>query len=106
MSDRFQTKIEIGGQLARAHMDELDDMASEREIDWSDRATREDIEEASATRTALELTGGERLVEPLEAHEPLSGLSRDRVPGSRAPAGSARRAGLCPGRRGRESTPL
>src|SRR6266542_1292242 len=59
MSDRFQTKIEIGGQLARAHMDELDDMASEWEIDWSDRATREDIEEAAATRTALELTDNE-----------------------------------------------
>ncbi len=59
MSDRFQTKMEIGGPLDRAHLDELDDLASEWEIDWSDRATREDIEHASATRTALELTDNE-----------------------------------------------
>jgi hypothetical protein len=49
VSERFQTKIEIGGPLDRAHLDELDDLASEWEIDWSYRATREDIEQASAT---------------------------------------------------------
>ena len=59
MSDRFQTKIEIGGPLDRAHLDELDDLASEWEIDWTDRATRRDIEQASATRTPLELTDNE-----------------------------------------------
>jgi len=59
MSDRFQTKMEIGGPLDRAHLDELDDLASEWEIDWSDRATRRDIEQASATRTPLELTDNE-----------------------------------------------
>src|SRR5216684_8243224 len=59
MSDRFQTKIEIGGLLDRAHLDELDDLASEWEIDWTDRATRSDIEQASATRTPLELTDNE-----------------------------------------------
>jgi hypothetical protein len=59
MSERFQTKIEIGGQLDRAHLDELDDLASEWEIDWSYRATRENIEQASATGTALVLTDNE-----------------------------------------------
>jgi len=59
MSDRFQTNMEIGGPLDRAHLGELDDLASDWEIDWSDRATREDIEQASATRTPLELTDNE-----------------------------------------------
>jgi hypothetical protein len=59
MSDRFQTKIELGGQLDRAHLDGLADLISEWEIDWSDRATREDIEQAAAAQTALELTDNE-----------------------------------------------
>src|ERR1700694_2830413 len=59
MSDRFQTKIELGGQLDRAHLDELDDLASEWAIDWSDPATREDIERACTTQTALVLTHNE-----------------------------------------------
>ena len=59
MSDRFQTKIELGGQLDPTHLDELADLASEWEIDWSDPATRGDIEQAAAAQTALELTDNE-----------------------------------------------
>ena len=93
MSERFQTKIEIGGPLDRAHLDELDDLASEWEIDWSDRATREDIEQASVTGTALVLTdnelsygGHETLAVFCQAHELLykvtiDGLVRVWAPG-------------------------